>query len=338
MAEGDDNRSSNGDVEEVEWEEEVDESEEEIEESDDDYDGNEEDSDEVTEDGGDEEDYSDEDNRDYGWGHQVSPRRQIIPLGTGKGVFNLFDLPFEITESILNEAVKLQEVAATLMNTSRHLNTNIPTLKGFQSLPGPRQRYELMVAALKRKGDAEEIAVVMEEMNWYFKCTSYPSDRLVAYDEFSDEDEDEWYEDDYDCWGDGRRQYHRGPRTHVDSDHGKSLAKSKWVKKHIESTHYVLVQELPAADGRPPKSLWDPLNDLLKSIWAKLIKPIIRQIKSAAETSSDVDTGNHREESLKLIMNLLDSREGKSSNMGALTRKLMSKNEMYALISRRSLE
>ncbi|KAF7722695.1 hypothetical protein EC973_002858 [Apophysomyces ossiformis] len=101
------------------------------------------------------------------------------------------------------------------------------------------------------KGNLEEIVTIMMEMDWYFRCTNYASARYieVEYDDY-----DDWYDSEESDWSDWG--YFRGPRRMVDSDHGKRVALTGWVKARLASGNLQPVSEDHDTPERPPRSLW----------------------------------------------------------------------------------
>ncbi|KAG0184248.1 hypothetical protein DFQ28_011519 [Apophysomyces sp. BC1034] len=107
-------------------------------------------------------------------------------------------------------------------------------------------------------GSLKDIVTVMKEMDWYFRCTTYATARYVEmdYDDYVDYEEYEGYSDNSD-WSDfSDYGFYRRPRRTVDSDHGKGVALTTWVRQRLQAGKFQPVSEDPETPNRPPRSLW----------------------------------------------------------------------------------
>jgi F-box associated protein len=123
---------------------------------------------------------------------------------------------------------------------------------------------------MNAKGNAEDIASTMREMDWFFRHTRYETLRYV-WD--SDDSEDDYgFDSDY---GFG---YDRQPRRYVDSEHGKRQALAKWVDTLINKHKWELLSAESFTECLEPHEIPPP------SLHARIVEAIKEKARESIST------------------------------------------------------
>ncbi|KAI9309577.1 hypothetical protein BJ944DRAFT_284481 [Cunninghamella echinulata] len=120
----------------------------------------------------------------------------------------------------------------------------------------------------KGKGDVDKIAVIMKEMDWYYRCTNYSTYIMQQYEAQSDSNDDS--EDNFNFGSGGRRVYwvregeHERKKISM-SDNAKKQSLSEWTTRRTKNNNFQSPRDDEDNDQRPPSTLWNRIDMHLKS-------------------------------------------------------------------------
>lgn len=147
-------------------------------------------------------------------------------------------------------------------------------------------------------GDLVDVVDIMVSMNWFFKHTTYASDRfrhVSDHDYYSDSDgydsdgyDSDDYRSDYYDHGFRRYGYMRSKRTVVNSDMGKRIALAKWMKTLFDMHQYDYPSTM-SAEKRPPPCV-RPYADQMILMQLKVGVDTIVKLVHSEQKSDELNT------------------------------------------------